>query len=107
MVELKGNTATYLQYGYARVNGIFRKGEIDVEAIRQNPVPFQFTEPVERQLALKLLRLSEALDDVVADYRPNQIANYLFDLTQTFFVFFEKCPVLKSEPPSVEKQTCL
>ena len=65
--------------------------------LRANPVPFQFSHEVERQLALKLLRFSEALDDVAADYRPNQLANYLFELTQTFFVFFDKCPVLKSE----------
>ena len=97
MVELKGNTATYLQYGYARVQGIFRRGEVDVNELRANPVPFQFSHEVERQLALKLLRFSEALDDVAADYRPNQLANYLFELTQTFFVFFDKCPVLKSE----------
>ena len=97
MVELKGNTATYLQYGYARVNGIFRKGNVNVTGLRANPVPFEFTNDVERLLALKLLRFAEALDDVVVDYRPNLLANYLFDLTQTFFVFFEKCPVLKSE----------
>lgn len=97
MVELKGNTATYLQYGYARVNGIFRRGNVDIDEIRSNPVPFEFTHEVERQLALKLLRFPEALEDVVADYRPNQLANYLFELTQTFFVFFDKCPVLKSE----------
>ncbi len=97
MVELKGNTATYLQYGYARVNGIFRRGNVDVAELRTNPVPFEFTDQVERLLAIKLLRFAEALDDVVADYRPNQLANYLFELTQTFFVFFEKCPVLKSK----------
>lgn len=97
MVELKGNTATYLQYGYARVNGIFRKGEIDIEAMREQPVSFEFSEAIERVLALKLLRFEEALQDVIGDYRPNLLANYLFELTQTFFVFFEKCPVLKTE----------
>ncbi|MCP4081726.1 MAG: arginine--tRNA ligase [Planctomycetaceae bacterium] len=96
MVELKGNTATYLQYGYARVNGIFRKGEVDIDDLRENAVPFEFTEDIERELALKLLRFEEALQDVISDYRPNLLANYLFELTQTFFVFFEKCPVLKT-----------
>ncbi|MDG2012514.1 MAG: arginine--tRNA ligase, partial [Pirellulaceae bacterium] len=97
MVELKGNTATYLQYGYARVNGIFRKGEVDIDHLREHAVAFEFTEEIERELALKLLRFEEALQDVVGDYRPNLLANYLFELTQTFFVFFEKCPVLKTE----------
>ena len=60
-------------------------------------MPFEFTHEVERELAIKLLRFEEALQDVVADYRPNLLTNYLFELTQTFFVFFEKCPVLKAE----------
>ncbi len=97
MVSLRGNTATYLQYGFARVNGIFRRGEIDVRQLRGNPVPFEFVEDVERQLGVKLLRFEEALADVVQDYRPNLLANYLFELTQLFFVFFDKCPVLKAD----------
>ncbi|MGI9516054.1 MAG: arginine--tRNA ligase [Pirellulaceae bacterium] len=97
MVEMRGNTATYLQYGYARVNGIFRRGEVNIDVLRAQQVPFQFTEPIERRLALELLRFAEALDDVVADYRPNQLAQYLFEMTQLFFVFFDKCPVLKSD----------
>ncbi len=97
MCALNGNTATYLQYGYARVNGIFRKGDIDPVELRNAAQPFQFAEDVERLLALKLLRFAEALDECTADYRPNLLCNYLFELTQTFFVFFNQCPVLKSE----------
>ncbi len=97
MVELKGNTATYLQYGFARVNGIFRRGNIDPVLLRNQAEPFQFVEDVERSLAVKLLQFEETLYDVTVDYRPNLLATYLFELTQTFFVFFDKCPVLSSE----------
>ncbi len=97
MLELKGNTATYLQYGYARVNGIFRRGNIDPETLRANPVPMQFEHDVERELAVQLLRLEEVLAEVIVDFRPNLLASYLFELTQTFFVFFDKCPVLKAK----------
>ncbi len=99
MVSLRGNTATYLQYGYARVNGIFRRGDVDVEKLRSHPVSFEFIEEVERQLAVHLSRFGEALGDVAHDYRPNLLASYLFDLTRLFFVFFEKCPVLKADEP--------
>ena len=40
----------------------------------------------------------EAIDDVLVDYKPNLLANYLFGLAQTFSVFFDRCPVLKAEP---------
>ena len=43
------------------------------------------------------MRFSDALADVVEDYRPNQLTNYLFQLTKIFFGFYEQCPVLKAE----------
>jgi arginyl-tRNA synthetase len=95
MVALRGNTATYLQYGYARAHGIFRKGATTPEEVRSRAVPFVFAEPVERDLAIRLLRYEEVLHESMVDYRPNLIANYLFELVQQYFVFFEKCPVLK------------
>lgn len=95
MVSLRGNTATYLQYGYARAHGIFRKGETTSEEVRKNACPFIFAEPVERDLAIRLLRFEEVLHESMADYRPNLVASYLFELVQQYFVFFEKCPVLR------------
>ena len=44
-----------------------------------------------------ILRYSEALENVMEDYRPNQLTNYLFDLAKRFSSFFEQCPVLKAE----------
>ena len=35
MLAMNGNTATYMQYAYARVRSIFAKGNVDVEALRQ------------------------------------------------------------------------
>jgi arginyl-tRNA synthetase len=97
MLALTGNTATYLQYSYARVNGIFSKGAVDIGKLRASGATIQIAAPAERALALELLRFSDALADVVEDYRPNQLTNYLFQLTKVFFSFYEQCPVLKAE----------
>ena len=40
MLALKGNTATYLQYSYARVQGIIRNAGLDLQALRENPAEF-------------------------------------------------------------------
>lgn len=97
MVALKGNTATYMQYAYARVLSIFRRGEIDIEAIRARRTAISLDQPAERALGLELLRFSEAIDFALADYRPNQLTSYLFDLANRFSTFFEECPVLKAD----------
>lgn len=97
MLALVGNTAVYIQYSYARVRGIFTKGGVDPVALRHSPVAVSVAEPAERALALQLLRFSEALDDVLDDYRPNLLTSYLFDLSKAFASFFEQCPVLKAD----------
>lgn len=98
MLAKEGNTATYLQYAYARVQSIYRKGEVDIAALRAANPPISLSAPEERAMAVKVLRFAEALDDTVADYRPNQLTNYLFDeVGKPFSGFFDKCPVLKAE----------
>jgi arginyl-tRNA synthetase len=97
MVALKGNTATYMQYAYARVLSIFRRGGVDIAALRDQRPAIVLDRPAERALGVELLRFSEAIDFTLADYRPNQLTSYLFDLANRFSTFFEQCPVLKAE----------
>ena len=47
------------------------------------------------------LQLAEAIDLVLADYRPNQLTNYLFELANRFSTFYENCPVLRAETPEL------
>ncbi len=101
MLALNGNTATYLQYLFARVKGIMAKGQIDVAGLRHSPQPFDLNQDVERKLAIKLLRFEEAIADVLIDYKPNMLTSYLFELTQTFFEFYEKCKILEAETPAL------
>jgi arginyl-tRNA synthetase len=96
MLAMNGNTATYMQYAYARVRSILHKGGIDPAALRAAGGTVQVREPAERALALALLRFPEALEAVVADYRPNQLTAYLFDLANQYSTFYENCPVLKA-----------
>ena len=97
MLATKGDTATYMQYSYARVASIFRKGGINRDDVRKAQGRFTITHPAERALALQLLRFPEALEDAAADYRPNLLTQYLFDTANLFSTFFENCPVIKSE----------
>jgi arginyl-tRNA synthetase len=99
MVAMTGNTATYLQYAYARTQSIFRKGETTPEAIRAENPPIILSEPAERELALQVVRLPEMLDLVASELRPNILADYLFGLANSFSGFFENCPVLKAPTP--------
>jgi arginyl-tRNA synthetase len=102
MLALNGNTAPYLQYAYARIRSIFRKGNVGPGALpgSEGSLPsanIQLGAPEEFALARHLLNFGLVLEAVAEDYRPNLLCNYLYDLAGRFTGFYENCPVLKAE----------
>ena len=71
--------------------------------VRASAVPFEFATEVERELAVKLIRFGEAIDEVLVEYKPNLMCSYLFELTQVFFQFLEKCSVKDAETESLKQ----
>ena len=101
LLALNGNTAPYLQYAYARIRSIFRKGDVEQRVppvtAPQSPASIRLDAPEELALARRLLNFGLVLEAVADDYRPNFLCNYLYDLAGHFTGFYENCPVLRSE----------
>jgi arginyl-tRNA synthetase len=96
MLSLQGNTAPYLQNAYVRIRSIFRKAGETQTKIDQ----LVLAEAAEINLAKRLCQFAEVVPQVLNDFRPNILANYLFELANSFHTFYEACPVLKSEEPT-------
>jgi len=102
MLAMDGNTAPYMQYAYARIKSIERKAQsrdVDIEtelAGLKTLKTLSLTEPAEIELAKHLSRYGEAVEAAAADYRPNYLTGYLYELAQKFSVFYTNCPVLKA-----------
>ena len=107
MLATTGDTATYIQYSYARICGIFRKGNIDRGRLHDSDVRVRIASPAERRLALQLLRLPESVEFAVADCRPNFITQYLFATADCFTKFYEACSVLKEPDPELRQSRLL
>jgi arginyl-tRNA synthetase len=133
MLSLQGNTAPYLQNAYVRVRSIFRKaGESAVATPlwgvsadtrhaetghRPSPGSGAASWPVATALALadsaeinlakRLCQFAEVVPQVLNDFRPNILANYLFEVANSFHTFYEACPVLKSEEPARSSRLAL
>jgi arginyl-tRNA synthetase len=103
MLSFQGNTAPYLQNAYVRIRSIFRKAGEEFAA----PVTIALDAPEERNLALKLCQFAEAVPAVLNDFRPNLLANYLYELANAFHSFYEACPVLKSAEPARSSRLAL
>lgn len=107
MLQLTGNTAAYMQYAVARVEGIFTKGGVDPEALRRAGHGVRLSDPRERALALELLRFGEVLEDVEADSRPNVLTAWLYDLAGRYSTFYDALPVLKAAGEDRESRLAL
>jgi len=101
MLAMDGNTAPYMQYAYARIKSIERKAQskdVDIETELAGVKNLCLTEPAELDLAKYLIRYGEAIQAAVADYRPNYLTAYLYELAQKFSAFYTNCPVLNAAP---------
>ncbi len=93
MLSLQGNTAPYLLNAYVRTRSIFRK----LDGVVTLTADLALTEPAERALAMKLAQFAENAHDILDDHRPNLLANYLYELADTYHSFYEACHVLRAE----------
>jgi arginyl-tRNA synthetase len=128
MLSLQGNTAPYLQNAYVRIRSIFRKaGESPVAkplwgvegetghapspgsgaASRPVATALALVDSAELNLAKRLCQFAEVVPQVLNDFRPNILANYLFEVANSFHTFYEACPVLKSEEPARSSRLAL
>jgi arginyl-tRNA synthetase len=107
MLAMDGNTAAYMQYAYARIRSIFRKGGIDVDSLTANPPQVMLSHHAERSLALQIVRLGEALDAAASEYKPSILTSYLWDLTKSYSGFYQNCPVLRAESVALRQSRLL
>jgi arginyl-tRNA synthetase len=93
MLSFQGNTAPYLQNAYVRSRSIFRRLTEEFHP----PPQIELGTPAEQKLAKKLLQFGEVVPAVLDGFRPNVLANYLYELAADYHVFYEQCPVLSAE----------
>eukprot|EP01035_Chromulina_nebulosa_P017659 gene17659-23246_t len=104
MLSLTGNTAPYMLYAYVRIQGIQRKaaetlGDLfDLSSIDSDDLVL--TMPEEISLSKQLIQWDEIIHEVAKDLYPNRLCDYIFELSQKFNQFYEKCPVLKADSRS-------
>ncbi len=103
MLSLQGNTAPYLQNAYVRIRSIFRRAGESAPKVDR----LALDDPAEINLAKRLCQFAEIVPQVLNDFRPNILANYLFGLANSFHTFYEACPVLKSPEPARSSRLAL
>lgn len=101
MLAKTGDTATYMQYAYARICGIMRKAEVDRTALRAQGGAIVLAHPRERVLGLQLVRFSEVLHNAAFEFRPHLVTEHLFQTANSFSSFYDECSVKDAETPEL------
>jgi len=96
ILSFEGNTAPYLQYSYARIQSILRKGEENGKVVREDAA-VNLGEKAEKALALFLTQLPNVAMKASETYKPNLLTDYLFELAKKFNTFYNSCPILNQE----------
>jgi len=96
-ISFEGDTGPYILYTYARASSILRK----LEKV-PNLGNEYFKEMHEKEVALtkKLEEYSKVISKSYETLNPSLIANYAYQLAQTFNEFYHACPVKDSENKS-------
>ena len=95
-VDFQGNTGPFIQYTYARIQSILRKGaqgnDLSIE------VSADFVMHAKEKELLKSLKLFPAMvQQAAAQYSPAVIANYTYDLVKEFNSFYQNVPILVAD----------
>ncbi|WP_299574850.1 arginine--tRNA ligase, partial [uncultured Leptotrichia sp.] len=101
VLSFEGNTGPYLQYTYVRIMSIFRKLKEENINVENKDIILENMNGVERELAVELLRFPQTVVKSYESYRPNIIADYLFDIAKLFNNFYNSSSILKEENKKV------
>jgi len=105
-LSFDGNTAPYLQYSYARVQSIKRKAAEKGVTIDFNS-EIKIESGIERSIAASIAKFPECVEKAAELYKPNFIADHIFDLVQKFGTFYNSTPILKAEPTEMQSRLLL
>ena len=96
-MALDGNSAPYLQYAHARIRSVLDKHAAQFPADDVDGAAPAAELPAEQVLGLKAAQFPEAVIGATRHYRPNYLADYLYELAQNYSTYHQSVPFLKSE----------
>ena len=91
-VDFQGNTGPFIQYTYARIQSILRKGELSVKSSN-----LKVLHPKEKELIKQLQLFPETIQQAAVQYSPALIANYTYELVKSFNSFYQNVSILGAD----------
>jgi arginyl-tRNA synthetase len=92
-VDFSGNTGSFIQYTYARIQSILRKANFDFASSTSIKVLHEKEKEVIKQLEL----FPEVIQNAAQNHSPALVANYTYDLVRDYNSFYQAVSILGEE----------
>jgi arginyl-tRNA synthetase len=92
-VDFSGNTGSFIQYTYARIQSILRKANFDFAA----PASIKVLHEKEKEVIKQLELFPEVIQSAAQNHSPALIANYTYDLVRDYNSFYQAVSILGEE----------
>jgi arginyl-tRNA synthetase len=95
VLNLKGNSAPYLQYTFVRCQSVLRKAKklqianckLQIEKLKKEEI----------DILREIYKFPELVQEAAEKFSPNLICNFVFDLAKKYNLFYDLYPILKAE----------
>ncbi len=92
-ITLEGNSGPYLQYAYVRTQSVLNRSKNQELSSKES----NSFEKEELELLRFLTQYPYFVEISAHDFAPNLLCNYLFELSQKYNLFYQKCKIIGGE----------
>jgi len=101
VLNLKGNSAPYLQYTFVRCQSVLRKAKklqianckLQIEKLKKEEI----------EILREIYKFPEIVKEAAEKFSPNLICNFAFDLAKKYNLFYDLHPILKEKDNEIKK----
>ncbi len=96
-ITLEGNSGPYLQYAFVRTQSVLEKSQDKSRKLEVELGTMENLEVEEQDLLRFLSQYPYHVESAAKEFAPNLLCNYLFELSQKFNLFYQKCKIIGNE----------
>ncbi len=102
-IDFSGNTGPFIQYTYARIQSLARKGEskkVDPSDVNEKSLKLDLKEI---QLLKSIYHFTNMVKEAGETHNPAVVANYVYELVKEYNQFYHDFSILKEEDSNLQK----
>jgi arginyl-tRNA synthetase len=92
-IDFQGNTGTFIQYTYARIQSILRR----VPELKNKDFVLEKLDKKEKDVLKQLEMFPSVIANAAEQQNPGVIANYVYDLVKLYNSFYQSVPILATD----------